>query len=44
MVIDVNGRWFKEKVVVVGGMKNYLQPDWVRGVQYWPYLYSVLNI
>ena len=24
--------------------KKYLQSDWVRAVQYWPYLYSVLNI
>ena len=24
--------------------KKYLQSDWVRGVQYLPYLYSVFNI
>ena len=24
--------------------KKYLQSDWVRAVQYWPYLYSVFNI
>ena len=24
--------------------KKYLQSDWQRGVQYWPYLYSVFNI
>ena len=24
--------------------KKYLQSDWLRGVQYWPYLYSVFNI
>ena len=21
-----------------------MQSDWVRGVQYWPYLYSIFNI
>ena len=25
-------------------MKKYLQSDWHRGVQYWPYLHSVFNI
>ena len=25
-------------------MKNYLQSDWVKAVQYWPYLYSFFNI
>ena len=24
--------------------KKYLQSDWLKGVQYWPYLYSVFNI
>ena len=24
--------------------KKYLQSDWPRGVQYWPYLYSLFNI
>ena len=24
--------------------RKYLQYDWVRGVQHWPYLYSVFNI
>ena len=24
--------------------KKYLQSDWLEGVQYWPYLYSVFNI
>ena len=24
--------------------EKYLQSDWLRGVQYWPYLYSVFNI
>ena len=24
--------------------KKYLQSDWLTGVQYWPYLYSVFNI
>ena len=24
--------------------KKYLQSDWLRGVQHWPYLYSVFNI
>ena len=25
-------------------MKKYLQSHWLRGVQYWRYLYSVFNI
>ena len=25
-------------------MKKYLQFDWVRAVQHWPYLYSVFKI
>ena len=25
-------------------MEKYLQSDWLRGVQYGPYLYSVFNI
>ena len=29
---------------VIAYMKKYLQSDWLRGVQYWPYLYSVFNI
>ena len=24
--------------------KKYLQSDWLRRIQYWPYLYSVFNI
>ena len=24
--------------------KKYLHSDWLRGLQYWPYLYSVFNI
>ena len=24
--------------------RKYLQYDWVRGVQHWPYLHSVFNI
>ena len=24
--------------------KKYLQSDWLRGVQYWPYLHPVFNI
>ena len=31
-------------MVFIAGTKKYLQSDWVRGVQYWPYLYSVFNI
>ena len=29
---------------VIAYTKKYLQPDWLRGVQYWQYLYSVFNI
>ena len=29
---------------IIVNTKKYLQSDWVRGVQYWPYLYSVFNI
>ena len=29
---------------VIANMKKCLQSDWARGVQYWPYLYSVFNI
>ena len=30
-------------LVIVIYMKKYLQSDWLRGVQYWLYLYSVFN-
>ena len=30
--------------IFIGDTKKYLQSDWLRGVQYWPYLYSVFNI
>ena len=29
---------------LIANTKKYLQSDWLRGVQYWPYLYSVFNI
>ena len=29
---------------VIAYTKKYLQSDWLRGVHYWPYLYSVFNI
>ena len=29
---------------VIANTKKYLQSDWLREVQYWPYLYSVFNI
>ena len=29
---------------VIANTKKYLQSNWLRGVQYWPYLYSVFNI
>ena len=29
---------------LISNTKKYLQSDWVRGVQYYPYLYSVFNI
>ena len=28
----------------IAKMEKYLQSDWLRGVQYWPDLYSVFNI
>ena len=30
--------------IFIANTKKYLQSDWLRGVQYWPYLYSVFNI
>ena len=27
----------------IANTEKYLQFDWLRGVQYWPYLYSVFN-
>ena len=30
--------------MVIANSKKYLQSDWLRGSQYWPYLYSVFNI
>ena len=30
--------------IIIAYTKKYLQSDWLRGVQYWPYLYSVFNI
>ena len=29
---------------IIANTKKYLQSDWLRGVQYWPYLYPVFNI
>ena len=29
---------------IIAYTKKYLQSGWLRGVQYWPYLYSVFNI
>ena len=31
-------------LAVIANTKKYLQSDWLRGVQYWLYLYSVFNI
>ena len=31
-------------LLFIAYMKKYLQSDWLRGVQHWPYLYSVFNI
>ena len=28
----------------IASTEKYLQSDWLRGVQYWPYLYFVFNI
>ena len=28
----------------IANTKKYQQSDWLRGAQYWPYLYSVFNI
>ena len=30
--------------IFIANTKKYLQSHWLRGVQYWPYLYSVFNI
>ena len=30
--------------LLIAYTKKNLQSDWLRGVQYWPYLYSVFNI
>ena len=30
--------------IIIANMKKYLQSDWLRCVQYWPYLYSAFNI
>ena len=30
--------------LIIAYTKKYLQPDWLRGVQYWPYVHSVFNI
>ena len=31
-------------LVIIANTKKHLQSDWLRGVQYWLYLYSVFNI
>ena len=33
-----------QKKNLIAITKRYLQSDWLRGVQYWPNLYSILNI
>ena len=30
-------------LVIIAYTKKYMQSDWLRGVQYWLYLYSVFN-
>ena len=30
-------------LTIITNTKKYLQSHWVRGVQYWPYLYSVFH-
>ena len=35
---------FAKILTVIANTKKYLQSDWLRGVEYWPYLYSVFNI
>ena len=30
--------------MLIANTKKYLQSDWVRGAQYWLYLYSVFSI
>ena len=39
-------RWTSYDMIkhLIANTKKYLQFDWLRGVQYWPYLHSVLNI
>ena len=34
----------KQQLNIIAYTKKYLQSDWLRGVQYWLYLYSVFNI
>ena len=29
---------------IIASTEKYLQSDWLRGVQYWTYLYSAFNI
>ena len=36
--------YFKCISHIIAYTKKYLQSDQLRGVQYWPYLYSVFNI
>ena len=31
-------------LIIAYAKKKYLQSDWLRGVQYWPNVYSVVNI
>ena len=30
-------------LVIIANTKKYLQSDWLRGVQHWPYLYFIFN-
>ena len=36
--------WTFKLSILIAITQKYLQSDWLRGVQYWPYLYSLINI
>ena len=40
----VNKAKIKQEVIIIAYTKKCLQSDWLKGVQYWPYLYFVFNI
>ena len=38
IIYSTNGK------LLIANTRKYMQSDWLRGVQYWPYFYSVFNI